>query len=279
MKQLGKTSETIVFIGGGNMASSLIAGLVADGYDPHHILVADPDSEKLAGLAARLGIRPADSSLDAAQRADILVLAVKPQVLPQVCRELADVVARKQPLVISVAAGIREQSLRGWLGEGTTLVRSMPNTPAMVQTAATVLHAGPGVSDAQRDQAESVLRAVGMTQWVEDEDLMDTVTALSGSGPAYFFYIMEVLEEAACELGLPASTAHNLTLQTALGAARMAMESSEGPAQLRARVTSPGGTTERALETLEKGGLKALFKQALNDARERSRELSRMLGD
>ncbi len=279
MKQLGKMSDTIAFIGGGNMAGSLIAGLVADGYDPANILAADLDGEKLAALAARFGIHPAQSSLDAAERADILVLAVKPQVLHEVCRELGATVARRRPLVISVAAGIREENLRAWLGGEASLVRSMPNTPAMVQTGATVLHAGPGVSDAQRDQAESILRAVGMTQWVDDEDLMDTVTALSGSGPAYFFYIMEALEEAACELGLPAGTARNLTLQTALGAARMAIESSEGPAELRARVTSPGGTTERALRTLEDGHLKTLFARALGDARERSSELSKLLGD
>jgi pyrroline-5-carboxylate reductase len=278
MKQLGKMTSYIAFIGGGNMAASLITGLVADGYEPQHILVSDPDKEKVANLAARTGIRPVADNQEAAERAEVLVLAVKPQSLQGVAGELAPVVQRRRPLVISVAAGIREELLQRWLGADVAVVRTMPNTPAMIQAGATVLHAAPTVTPQQRNQAESILRSVGLTQWVDDEGLMDAVTALSGSGPAYFFLVMEAMEEAGIQMGLAPETARVLTLQTALGAARMAMESSEGPAILRQRVTSPGGTTERALAALEGGNLRNLFRQALQDARERSVELSRMLG-
>jgi pyrroline-5-carboxylate reductase len=278
MKQLGKMTSYIAFIGGGNMAASLIAGLVADGYEPQHLLVSDPDRDKLANLAARTGVRPVADNQEAAERADVLVLAVKPQQLQAVAGDLASAVQRRRPLVISVAAGIREALLQRWLGADVALVRTMPNTPAMIQTGATVLHAAPAVTPQQRNLAESILRSVGLTQWVEDEGLLDAVTALSGSGPAYFFLVMEAMEQAGVELGLTPETARILTLQTALGAARMAMESSEGPAKLRERVTSPGGTTERALAALEGGNLRGLFRQALQDAQDRSVELSRLLG-
>jgi pyrroline-5-carboxylate reductase len=271
-------TKTIVFIGGGNMATALINGLVADGYDPGRIWACDTDREKLANLAACCSIRITNDNPAAVAQADVVVLAVKPQVLEQVARELAAPIAARRPLVISIAAGVRETALREWLGGEVTLVRTMPNTPAMIQAGATVLHAGPGVTAADRDLAESILRAVGLTRWVEDEGLMDAVTALSGSGPAYFFLVMEAMEAAALELGLEADTARLLTLQTALGAARMAMESSDSPARLRERVTSPGGTTERALGVLEEGGLRRLFLEALTAARDRSVELSELLG-
>lgn len=271
-------TKTIVFIGGGNMAAALIKGLVADGYDPGLIWACDPDGEKLANLAAACGIRITGDNDDAVGRADVVVLAVKPQIMEQVTRELAAPVTARRPLVISIAAGVREAALREWLGGEVSLIRTMPNTPAMIQTGATVLHAGPGVTDTDRDLAESILRAVGLTRWVDDETLMDAVTALSGSGPAYFFLIMEAMEAAALELGLEADTARLLTLQTALGAARMAMESSDSPARLRERVTSPGGTTERALGVLEEGDVRRLFREALTAARDRSVELSELLG-
>jgi pyrroline-5-carboxylate reductase len=269
---------TLAFIGGGNMATSLIGGLVSDGHDPRHILVSDPEHEKLATLAARFGIRSAAGNPEAATRAEVLILAAKPQALRQVCEELRTTVQRQRPLVISIAAGVRECYLQQWLGGGLALVRTMPNTPAMIQSGATVLHADLGVSPQQCDLAESVMRAVGITCWVENETLLDAATALSGSGPAYFFLVMEALERAGTELGLDPETAHLLTIQTALGAARMAMESSESPAILRERVTSPGGTTERALRIFEEGGLQELFGRALVGARERSVELSQLLG-
>ena len=274
-----KQKSTITFIGGGNMAGSLIGGLIADGYDPQHILVSDPDGEKLAALAGRFRIRPADSNPDAIAQANVVVFSVKPQVMEEVARSLAEAIQQQHPLVISIAAGVREEDLQEWLGGNIALERTMPNTPAMIQAGATVLHAGPGVSKEQKDLAESILRAVGLTRWVEDEALMDAVTALSGSGPAYLFLVMEAMEAAAIELGIPADSARLLTLQTALGAAKMALESSDSPAVLRQKVTSPGGTTEAALKTLEDGGLRKLFQQALTDARDRSVELSKLLGN
>jgi pyrroline-5-carboxylate reductase len=273
------STYTIGFIGAGNMATSLIAGLIADGQDPLRITASDPDKDKLSQLAARFGVAVAEDNQNAVLEADVVLLAVKPQVLEQVARGLASAIQRRRPLVVSIAAGVREADLDGWLGGGVALVRSMPNTPAMVQSGATVLHATARVSAQQKDLAESILRAVGVTQWVENEQLLDAVTALSGSGPAYFFLVMEALEEAGKELGLKPETAHLLTLQTALGAARMAMESRDSPATLRHRVTSPGGTTERAVEVLETGGLRDLFRQALNAARDRSVELSSLLGE
>jgi pyrroline-5-carboxylate reductase len=272
------TQPTIAFIGGGNMASALAGGLIADRYPPGNVRVAEPDADKRARLSSRLGVECSADAVQAARGAAILVLAVKPQVIEGVARALAGVIRETHPLVISVAAGIREQDLADWLGGGVSLVRTMPNTPAMIQAGATVLHAGPGVSRAQRDQAESILRSVGLTLWVDDEDQLDAVTALSGSGPAYFFLVMEALEAVAAQLGLPAETARLLTLQTALGAAKMALESQEPPADLRRRVTSPGGTTEQAVRVLEDGGLRSLFEQALTAARDRSIELSKRLG-
>jgi pyrroline-5-carboxylate reductase len=279
MKRLTRmTNNNLTFIGGGNMASSLIGGLIADGYDSRQITVSDPDTEQLARLAARFDIHTETDNDKAIEQAKIVVLAVKPQALEKVARGIAESMTRVRPLVISIAAGIQETALREWLGGEVALVRSMPNTPAMIQSGATGLYAGPGVSDEQRDMAESILRSVGLTRWVDDESLMDAVTAVSGSGPAYFFLVMEAMEAAASEMGLDRESARLLTLQTALGAARMAMESSDSPATLRQKVTSPGGTTEEALKILEEGHLRELFSAALSGTQRRSRELSNLLG-
>ena len=268
----------IAFIGGGNMGASLVGGLTADGYEPDNIIVAEPNDERRASLAARFRVGTTADNREAAQEADVVLLAVKPQALRAVAEGLQDPIQHRKPLVISIAAGIRETDLQAWLGGDVALVRTMPNTPALIQTGATVLHAAPQVSAEQRDLAESILRAVGLTLWVEDEALLDAVTALSGSGPAYFFLVMETLAQAGERLGLPPDTARLLTLQTAFGAAKMALESSDDPATLRRHVTSPGGTTERAIETLEDGGIHELFRRALTAARDRSRELSELLG-
>jgi pyrroline-5-carboxylate reductase len=272
------SNNNITFIGGGNMATSLIHGLIADGYDKQRISVSDPDSDKLAQLAAHCGVHTQSDNNNAVSQAEVVVLAVKPQVLKHVAQDLVETIQQVKPLVISIVAGIKESTLRNWLGGDVSLVRSMPNTPAMIQSGATGLHAGPGVTEAQRNQAESILRAVGLTRWVEEESMMDAVTAVSGSGPAYFFLIMEAIEASAREMGLDEETARLLTLQTALGASRMALESSDSPAVLREMVTSPGGTTECALKTLEKGEIRTLFNKALQGARDRSIELSDMLG-
>ncbi len=268
----------IGFIGGGNMARSLIGGLIADGFTAGQIHVSDPDSQQLTPLSSRFQVHTATDNLPTVQAADVLVLAVKPQLLHAVATDLAGAVQTRRPLIISIAAGVREPDLQRWLGGGLAIVRTMPNTPALVQSGATALYANTSVTAEQRNSAESILRAVGMTLWLKDEAQMDAVTALSGSGPAYFFLIMEALEAAGVRLGLDAADARLLTLQTAFGAAKMALESQEDAGVLRARVTSKGGTTEQALKVLDAGGLAKLLDQAVTAACERSRELAALLG-
>jgi pyrroline-5-carboxylate reductase len=272
------TDCTLAFIGGGNMAGSLIGGLVTDGWDPGRIRVADPDKDRTKQLAERFSVITSPDNSAVIEGADAVILAVKPQQLHGVATLIAPAIHRQRPVVISIAAGIRETALRDWLGEGTAIVRCMPNTPAMVQSGATALYANTRVSEAQRSLAESVLRAVGLTLWVDDEDQMDAVTALSGSGPAYFFLFMEALQTAGTRLGLEPDTARLLALQTAFGAAKMALESREDAATLRRQVTSPGGTTERAIEVFRQEGLEDTVLKALQAAAGRSRELALELG-
>jgi pyrroline-5-carboxylate reductase len=268
----------LAFIGAGNMARSLIGGLVADGWNPASIYVADPDRKQLSDLASSFQVNTDNENQRVTANSEVVVLAVKPQIMRAVALDLAPTVQQVRPLVVSVAAGVRTSDLARWLGGACALVRCMPNTPALVQSGATALFATEPVSAKQKDLAESIMRAVGLALWVEDEDLMDTVTALSGSGPAYFFLVIEALQTAGEELGLSGKTAKLLALQTAFGAAKMALESSDEAAALRRRVTSPGGTTERALAVLENGQLRALFKDALTAARDRSRELAQQFG-
>ncbi|MEJ2687958.1 MAG: pyrroline-5-carboxylate reductase [Gammaproteobacteria bacterium] len=271
--------HTIAFIGAGNMAGSLVAGLIGDGIDPAQLRVSDPDGDKLKAIADKFAVPTFQDNHSAVTGAEVVVLAVKPQILRTVAEELANDVQSGQPLVISVAAGIREPDLTRWLGGNVAVVRAMPNTPALVRSGATALYGNAQTRSEQRDLAESVLRAVGLALWLDDEGLMDAVTALSGSGPAYFFLVMEALQEAGRQLGLPAETARLLTLQTAFGAAKMALESADEPAVLRQRVTSPGGTTEKAVGVLEDGALRGLFLKALQAAAARSRELAEQAGD
>lgn len=268
----------IAFIGGGNMSYSLIGGLLAEDCHADNICVSDPDLARLDSLRQDFAVQVTQDNQLCASDADVVVLAVKPQVLKEVAGSLAPLLAARKSLIISVAAGIRIEALGRWLGQGLPIVRAMPNTPALVRTGASGLCANSHVNSEQRDLAESILRAVGLVMWVEDEAQMDVVTALSGSGPAYFFLVMEALQKAAEHHGLGAEAARLLTLQTAFGAAKMALESSEEPALLRARVTSPGGTTEQAINTLLNGGIETLFDQAIAAAAHRSRELADMLG-
>ena len=261
------------------MAGSLIGGLIADGWNPSSIRVSDTDAQQLERLSRRFPIMTTTDNNGAVEGADVVVLAVKPQVMASVAQALASSVSRQQPLVISIAAGIPESALRHWLGENVAIVRSMPNTPAMVQSAATAMYANPYVSDDQRNIAESILRAVGIVIWVDNEPMMDAATALSGSGPAYMFLFIEALQAAGRELGFSEDTAYLLALQTAFGAAKMALESAEDATMLRQRVTSPGGTTERAIKTLQEGGFKELVSKALHAATERSRELANEFGN
>ncbi|MEE8379752.1 MAG: pyrroline-5-carboxylate reductase [Gammaproteobacteria bacterium] len=269
----------LAFIGGGNMASSLIGGLVADHVDPKQISVADINDNQRENLAARYSVSTSADNQAIAAEADVVILAIKPQQLKSVCEELAPTIQQNNSLVVSIAAGIRSDDINKWLGGNAAVVRAMPNTPALVQTGATALFGNAQVSSKQRDLAESILRAAGLTLWVEDELQMDAVTALSGSGPAYFFRIMEAIESAGVELGLTKKTAHLLTLQTALGAAKMALESHESVAKLREQVTSPGGTTEQGLAALEKHNIDAVFSDVLKAARDRSEELAKILSE
>ncbi|MCO6413661.1 MAG: pyrroline-5-carboxylate reductase [Thiogranum sp.] len=272
------TTPKLAFIGAGNMAHSMVGGLVADGWDPASIVVADPDNEQLISLSSRFPVSTTLDNREAAEGSDVILLAVKPQIVRNVAKDLSVSIQNKRPLVISIAAGIRAADLERWLGGRCPIVRCMPNTPALVQSGATALFANNNVSPPQKDLAESILRSVGLALWVEDEAMLDIVTALSGSGPAYFFLIIEILEQAATALGLQAKTARLLAVQTAFGAAKMALESSEDAALLRQRVTSPGGTTEMALSVLEEGQIRTLFHDALKAARDRAVALAEQFG-
>ncbi|MCF7964935.1 pyrroline-5-carboxylate reductase [Methylobacter sp. Wu8] len=271
-----KTNK-IGFIGGGNMASSLISGLIASGHAPEQIWVSDINPDTLTALKQDLTVNTSANNDDVINAADVVVLAVKPQTLSAVAQSIAALVQQKKSLVVSIAAGINQNSLSHWLGADTAIVRCMPNTPALVLTGATALHANDKVTAEQRDLAENILRAVGIALWVDDEAELDAVTAVSGSGPAYYFLLMEAMEKAALELGLSQETARLLVQQTALGAAKIALESTESPEQLRKRVTSPGGTTQQAIETFEQGGFTELVSKALHAARDRSIEMSKQM--
>ena len=233
----------LAFIGGGNMARSLIGGLLKTGVAASTIRVAEPGAEARDALGREYGVVTYAENRLAAADADVILLAVKPQVMPSIHHELRDLLQRSRPLLISIAAGVRIDQLERWFG-ALPIVRCMPNTPALIGAGATGLYANARVSPAQRAQAQHILDTAGLTRWIDDEALMDTVTALSGSGPAYFFALVEALEAAAVAQGLPRDTARLLAAQTCLGAGRMLAESGEDPRVLRQRVTSPNGTTQ-----------------------------------
>ncbi len=270
-------NSKIVFIGGGNMARSLIGGLVADGLSANNIHVLDTQKAVLQTLKQTFAVQVHEDLATAVASADVILLAVKPQQMQEVVKSLATVWPANA-LLISIAAGIRLADLGRWLQKDAAIVRAMPNTPSLVQAGATALFANDNVKEQQREQAEAILRAVGLALWLDSETKMDAVTALSGSGPAYFFLVMEAMENAAIELGLSQETARLLCLETAFGAAKMALESDLPAATLRQQVTSPGGTTERAIHELEDGGLHGLFENALVAAALRARELGDQLG-
>lgn len=260
------------------MARSLAGGLVGDGYPPERIRVTDPDADQRHRLASSLGVETSADNGAAVADADIVVLAVKPQAMEQVCSDLAPALAGRNPLVVSIAAGVRAEPIARWLGHDGPLVRCMPNTPALLQAGVTALYPNARVSEAQRSQAESILRAAGSIIWLADEALMDTVTGISGSGPAYFFRFMEAMEAAAVTRGLERDKARLLVIETALGAARMALESDDDPGTLRRNVTSKGGTTAAALDAFEQGGLADLVDRAVGAAAGRAGELGDQLG-
>ena len=267
----------IGFIGGGNMAAALVGGLLARGTPAGSIRVVEPVATQRDALRTRFGIETFEQAgSDALAGIDLVVLAVKPQQMREAVAALAPLLG--DALVVSVAAGIRARDLSRWLGGHRRIVRAMPNTPALIGMGVTGLAALPATSAADRETAERVLGAVGPTVWVDDEALLDAVTALSGSGPAYVFLFMEALQDAALALGLDTQQARALTLHTVAGAAQLALNSDEPPATLRERVTSRGGTTAAALAVLEAGGLRGLISQALEAAQRRSVEMGDEFG-
>jgi pyrroline-5-carboxylate reductase len=272
------TSQTvgkICFIGGGNMARALIGGLKNNGYLMNDISVIEPEAEKRAQLQADFGVNVTEQ-LPSVTMADIVVLAVKPQQLRDLSIFLGSLLQRQ--LLISIAAGIRAKDIARWLGGYHSIVRVMPNTPAQIQAGISGLYAMPDVTENQHHQAETIMRAVGEVLWLDEESKMDAVTAISGSGPAYVFYFIEAMQQAALELGLNEEQAKILSLETFIGSSLLAAQSLETPATLRSQVTSKGGTTEQAIQTMEAAAVKSAIIKAAKAAANRSQELGDMLG-
>ena len=264
---------SIGFIGAGNMAGALIEGLLANGVEPARLWASDTDLARLSALAIK-GVRTSAANADLVKACEVLVLAVKPQVMATVVRELQTELQGKSCLLVSIAAGIQIASLQQWTSPRQAIVRCMPNTPALVLAGATGVVANAQVSAGQKELADAILKAVGLVCWLDTEDQLDAVTALSGSGPAYFFLMIEAMQAAGTKLGLPAAVANALTLQTAFGAAKLALQSDVDAAELRRRVTSPNGTTEAALKQFEHDSFRELVERALGKAATRSRELA-----
>ncbi|QLG95952.1 pyrroline-5-carboxylate reductase [Pseudomonas yamanorum] len=270
------SNTRIAFIGAGNMAASLIGGLRAKGLEADRIRASDPGEDTRTRVSSEHGIEVFADNAEAIQGVDVIVLAVKPQAMKAVCEALRPNLKPHQ-LVVSIAAGITCASMKNWLG-AQPIVRCMPNTPALLRQGVSGLYATAEVTAGQRDQAQELLSAVGIALWLEEEQQLDAVTAVSGSGPAYFFLLIEAMTAAGVKLGLPRETAEQLTVQTALGAAHMAAGSDVDAAELRRRVTSPGGTTQAAIESFQAGGFEALVEKALGAAAHRSAEMAEQLG-
>lgn len=271
------TQPTLAFIGSGNMARAIIGGLISNGYEPGKIWTTDTELSKMDDLKQQ-GMNTTTDNNQAVSAADIVVLAVKPQALKNVASAMQEAVQARQPLIISVAAGIMCSSLEQWLGGDLPLVRCMPNTPALVKQGASGLYANAAVSEQQKQQTGAILEAIGIAVWVDEETQLDAVTAVSGSGPAYYFLMMEAMVAAGEKLGLSRDTAQQLTIQTALGAAEMARQSDVDAAELRRRVTSPNGTTEQAIRTYIDAGLPDIIEQGMQACSDRSVELAEELG-
>ena len=271
-------ASTITFIGAGNMAGAIIGGMIESGFAPDDVIATSPSDDVLAPLRERLGIRTETDNAAAVAQSDVVVLAVKPQIMREVCEQMRDAVQARRPLIVSVAAGLPAETLEAWLGGDLPLVRCMPNTPALVGAGAAGLFANARVDETQRRLATELMEAVGLVEWVDEEALLDAVTAVSGSAPAYFFLMFEAMEEAGVKLGLPADTARRLAMQTALGAAKMALSSDKPPAELKRNVMSPGGTTERAIAHLEQAELRRIMTEAMTACADRAAEMADELG-
>jgi pyrroline-5-carboxylate reductase len=266
--------SSIAFIGGGNMASCIIGGMVSNGFVPEQIMVGTPAESARQQLSETFGVTTMADNQAAVSNAAIVVLAVKPKIMREVVEDLAPALAHK-PIIISVAAGIPVSALNSWLGAQMPVVRAMPNTPSMVQSGATGLFSQSRLAKEQRALVDKIFQAIGYSCWVDQEALIDAVIAVSGSGPAYFFLVLEAMQKVAQELGLPQTTAQQLSLHTALGASRMAIESGISAAELRDQVTSPGGTTQAAITSFQQHGLENIFRSAMTSAVERAEEMSK----
>jgi pyrroline-5-carboxylate reductase len=263
------------FIGGGNMARAIAGGLLAGGFAVHDVLISEPLAEKRRTLGKELpGVRIADDNQTVAAAADCIVLAVKPQMLPGVCRDLAATVQAARPLVVSIAAGVRSGDIDAWLGGGIAVVRVMPNQPALLRLGVSGLYANSTAGESGLQTAADIMAAVGEVVRVRSESDIDTVTAISGSGPAYFFLLIDMLEQMARAFGLDAPASRTLATQTATGAAALAAAGGEPMADLIGRVRSPGGTTAAALDSLERDDVRAVFARALESARARAEQLA-----
>ena len=271
--------QKIGFIGAGNMARSLIGGLIKNGIPATFIRVSDINADALDQLQQDFGVNTTQDNAEIISFSDVVIFAIKPQVMQQVIKPLGPVVNSQQPLLISIAAGIRESDISAWLNCQAAVVRCMPNTPALVGAGATGLFANLHVSDDQKLVATAIMDAVGITTWLAEERQQDAITALSGSGPAYFFLVIEAMENAGVELGLSTEQARKMAIETAYGAAKMARESDIEPAQLRANVTSEGGTTAAALKVFETEKLTKTFAKAMQSAYDRSIELGELMGE
>jgi pyrroline-5-carboxylate reductase len=268
----------IAFIGGGHMTTSLVGGLRARGLAGADLHVSDPVAAQRDRLQREFAVHATPDNAAAVREADLVVLAVKPQDMAAAAQSIAAELAGRRRIVVSIAAGIRIANLRQWLGDGTPVVRAMPNRPALIGAGITAACAGAGIADADRAAVAAVLAAAGPLVWLDDESLLDVVTAVSGSGPAYFFLMVEALEDAGAALGLPRDVARQLAAHTALGAGRMVTESHDPPATLREQVTSNGGTTAAALAVLERAGLRDTLAEAVTAAARRSAELADLFG-
>ncbi|MEO6171530.1 MAG: pyrroline-5-carboxylate reductase [Arenimonas sp.] len=267
-------SITISFIGGGNMARSLIGGLIQKGLSAEKIKVSEPVAALAEGLAKDFSVATFSDNELAASGSNVWVFAVKPQVMKTVCQQLAPLAQASKPLIISIAAGITSQQLETWLGGNVPVVRIMPNTPALLGAGASGMFANDHVNAEQKQHSQELMQATGITVWIENENLMDAVTAVSGSGPAYVFLLAEAMQAAGVAQGLPPDAARALTNQTLLGAARMLSETAEAADVLRQRVTSPGGTTQAAIESFEAQGFRDIVNTAIDAATQRGRTLS-----
>jgi pyrroline-5-carboxylate reductase len=268
----------IAFIGGGHMTTSLVGGLRARGAAAADLCVSDPVAAQRERLEFDFGVRTTPANAEAVREAELVVLAVKPQDMAAAAQSIAVELATRRRIVVSIAAGIRVANLLHWLGNEAPVVRTMPNRPALIGAGITAAYAGPGIGRADRAAVERVLSAAGPLVWLDDESQMDVVTAVSGSGPAYFFLLVEALEDAGVALGLSRDVARQLAAHTAFGAGRMVTESSDPPARLREQVTSKGGTTAAALAVLESAGLRDIFAEAIAAAARRSAELADQFG-